>query len=261
MRDAVIISVTIMNIAAAVSNWIATDFHTHCLPGVDDGAADIQTAAAMLRASAQQGVKRVVATPHFYIGQQSGEEFFRERQRAYEDIRPYLDETMPEVLLGAEVLIREGISRYDLSSLCLQGTNVLLVEMPFMRPPVWLYDELEKIATRQNLILMYAHLDRYLPWYSHGDFDMLMDMPDSIMQVNAHSVADKKYFGSLCRHLPITRRMVMGSDMHNMAEREPCIAAAVKVLSKNRIGREWLENMAWTAERLETQTDDTEGLL
>lgn len=261
MRDAVIISVTIMNIAAAVSNWIATDFHTHCLPGVDDGAADIQTAVAMLRASAQQGVKRVVATPHFYIGQQSGEEFFRERQRAYEDIRPYLDETMPEVLLGAEVLIREGISRYDLSSLCLQGTNVLLVEMPFMRPPVWLYDELEKIATRQNLILMYAHLDRYLPWYSHGDFDMLMDMPDSIMQVNAHSVADKKYFGSLCRHLPITRRMVMGSDMHNMAEREPCIAAAVKVLSKNRIGREWLENMAWTAERLETQTDDTEGLL
>lgn len=250
-----------MNIAAAVSNWIATDFHTHCLPSVDDGAADIQTAVAMLRASAQQGVKRVVATPHFYIGQQSGEEFFRERQRAYEDIRPYLDETMPEVLLGAEVLIREGISRYDLSSLCLQGTNVLLVEMPFMRPPVWLYDELEKIATRQNLILMYAHLDRYLPWYSHGDFDMLMDMPDSIMQVNAHSVADKKYFGSLCRHLPITRRMVMGSDMHNMAEREPCIAAAVKVLSKNRIGREWLENMAWTAERLETQTDDTEGLL
>ena len=123
MRDAVIISVTIMNIAAAVSNWIATDFHTHCLPGVDDGAADIQTAVAMLRASAQQGVKRVVATPHFYIGQQSGEEFFRERQRAYEDIRPYLDETMPEVLLGAEVLIREGISRYDLSSLCLQGTN------------------------------------------------------------------------------------------------------------------------------------------
>lgn len=250
-----------MSIVAAASNGVTTDFHAHCLPAVDDGAADIQTAVAMLRASAQQGVKRVVATPHFYIGQHSGSEFFQERQRAYEDIRPYLDETMPEVLLGAEVLIREGISRYDLSPLCLQDTNVLLVEMPFMRPPVWLYDELEKIVNRQNLILMYAHLDRYLPWYSHGDFEMLMDMPDSIMQVNAHSIADKKYFGSLCRHLPITRRVVMGSDMHNMDDREPCIAAAVKVLSKNRIGREWLENVAWTTERLETQTDDTEGLL
>lgn len=259
MRDAVIISVTIMSIA--VSNLITTDFHAHCLPAVDDGAADIQTAVAMLRASAQQGVKRVVATPHFYIGQHSGTEFFQERQRAYEDIRPYLDETTPEVLLGAEVLIREGISRYNLSPLCLQNTKILLVEIPFMRPPVWLYDELEKIVNRQGLILMYAHLDRYLPWYSHGDFEMLMDMPDSIMQVNAHSIADKKYFGSLCRHLPITRRMVIGSDMHNMADRKPCIAQAIKVMSKNRIGREWLENVAWTTERLETQTDDTEGLL
>ena len=130
-----------------------------------------------------------------------------------------------------------------------------------MRPPIWLYDELEKIVNRQSLTLMYAHLDRYLPWYCHGDFEMLMDMPGSIMQVNAHSVADKKYFGSLCRHLPITRRMVMGSDMHNMDLREPCIAQAVKVMSKNRIGREWLENIAWTTERLDAQTDDTEGLL
>ena len=250
-----------MSIVAAASNGVTTDFHAHCLPAVDDGAADIQTAVAMLRASAQQGVKRVVATPHFYIGQHSGSEFFQERQRAYEDIRPYLDETMPEVLLGAEVLIREGISRYDLSPLCLQDTNVLLVEMPFMRPPVWLYDELEKIVNRQNLILMYAHLDRYLPWYSHGDFEMLMDMPDSIMQVNAHSIADKKYFGSLCRHLPITRRVVMGSDMHNMDYRCPRIAQAVKVMSKNRTGREWLERMVHTTDRLSHQADNTEGLL
>lgn len=245
----------------AANKFAITDFHAHCLPKVDDGAADIQTAVAMLRASAAQGVKRVVATPHFYIGQHSATDFFRVRQRAYEDIRPYLDETMPEVLLGAEVLMREGISRYNLRPLCVQDTNILLVEMPFMRPPVWLYDELVRIVNRQGLVLVYAHLDRYLPWYSHGDFEMLMDMPDSIMQVNAHAITDKKYFGSLCRHLPITRRMVIGSDMHNMADRGPAIAQAVKALSKNRIGREWLENIAWTTEWLKEQTDDTEGLL
>lgn len=250
-----------MSIAAVASNVALTDFHAHCLPDLDDGAADIQTAVAMLRASAEQGVRRVVATPHFYIGQHSATGFFAERQRAYEDIKPYLDESMPEVLLGAEVLIREGISRYDLSPFCLQDTNILLAEMPFMAPPIWLYDELESIVNRQGLTLMYAHLDRYLPWYSHGEFEMLMDMPDSVMQVNAHSIADKKYFGSLCRHLPITRRMVMGSDMHNMEYRAPCMAQAVKVLSKQRIGREWLENIAWTTERLGTQSDDTEGLL
>lgn len=239
-----------------------TDFHAHCLPDVDDGAADVKTAVAMLRTSAQQGVKRVAATPHFYIGQHDPANFFRERQRAYEDLKPYLDETMPEVLLGAEVLIREGISRYDLHPLCLEGTNILLAEMPFMPLPIWMPDELENIVNRQGITLMYAHLDRYLPWYSHNDFEILMDMPGSIMQVNAHSIADKKYFGSLLRHLPITRRMVIGSDMHNMEYRAPCVAQAVKVMSKHRNGREWLANIdATTTRLLDTHTDDTEGLL
>lgn len=250
-----------MIMSTVVNNFVFTDFHAHCLPDVDDGAADVSTAVAMLRSSAQQGVKRVAATPHFYVGQHDAATFFKERQRAYEDIKPYLNETMPEVLLGAEVLIREGISRYDLSPFCIQGTNILLVEMPFMPLPIWMLDELENIVNRQGLTLMYAHLDRYLPWYSHNDFEMLMDMPDSIMQMNAHSIADKKYFGSMCRHLPLTSRMVMGSDMHNMEYRAPCVAQAIKVMSKSRLGREWLENIARTTARLEAQTDDTGGLL
>lgn len=249
----------IMNTAA--SKIILTDFHAHCLPDLDDGAADVATSVAMLRASAEQGVQRVVATPHFYVGLHDASAFFKERRRAYEDIKPYLDEKMPEVLLGAEVLIREGISRYDLSSFCLQDTNILLVEMPFMAPPIWLYEELERITTRQGLTLMYAHLDRYLSWYSHGDFEMLMDMPDSIMQVNASSIVDKKYFKSLLRHLPDTRRMVIGSDMHDLEHRLPRIKQAVKVLSKHRVGRDWLQRMLRTTEHLETQADDAEGLL
>lgn len=253
--------ISVMTMSTAASNWEWTDFHSHCLPDVDDGAADVKTAVAMLRSSAEQGVRRVVATPHFYVGDHVASEFFKERQRGYEDLRPYLDETMPEVLLGAEVLIREGISRYDLSPFCLQDTNILLVEMPFIARPYWLLEELENIVNRQGLTLMYAHLDRYLPWYSHNDFEMLMDMPDSIMQVNADSIADKRCFESLCRHLPDTHRMVMGSDMHNMDYRAPRMAQAVKVMSKHRVGREWLERIAWTTEYLDAQTDDTEGLL
>lgn len=250
-----------MSTATRISDYNLTDFHSHCLPDMDDGAADIQTAVAMLRASAEQGVKRVVATPHFYIGQHSASGFFKERQRAYEDIRPYLTEDMPQVLLGAEVLIREGISRYDLSPFCLQDTNILLVEMPFATPPYWLLEELENLVNVQGLTLMLAHLDRYLSWYSHNSFEMLVDIPDAIMQVNADSIADKRCLASLCRHLPDTRRMVLGSDMHNMGHRAPRMGQAVKVMSKSRNGRQWLDRIARTTEHLETQADDTEGLL
>lgn len=41
------------------------DFHLHILPGVDDGAPDLATALAMLRALRDQGVDQAVATPHW----------------------------------------------------------------------------------------------------------------------------------------------------------------------------------------------------
>ena len=244
-----------------INNVILTDFHSHCLPNVDDGAADLKTALAMLRAVAEQGVRTVVATPHFYIGQQSPASFFQERQRAYEEIKPHLTGDMPQVLLGAEVLIREGISRYDLRAFCLEGTDVLLVELPFAAPPYWLWEELENIANVQGLTLMLAHLDRYLPWYSRNQLETLMALPNVIVQINADTPADRHDLRYLCKHLPEPRRMVMGSDMHDMTERLPRIEQAVKHMSKHRTGRWWLERMAWTAEHLETQVDDTEGLL
>ena len=248
-----------MSIAA--NKWIHTDFHSHVLPGMDDGAANVAMAMAMLQSSAKQGVETVVATPHFYIGQHNAPTFIKDRKAAYEQLRPHLTEELPQIRMGAEVLIREGISRYDMRPLCLEGTDILLVEMPFMAPPCWVLEELERLVDRQGLTLMYAHLDRYLSWYSHSDFEMLMDLPGSIMQVNADSIADKKYFGSLCRHLPETRRMVLGSDMHNMDHRSPRMAQAVKVMSKNRIGRLWLERMVRTTQRLENQSNNTGGLL
>lgn len=252
----------IMSTAARrASNPILVDFHSHCLPDVDDGAADVKTSLAMLRAVAQQGVQTVVATPHFYIGQHSASTFFKERQRAYEQIKPHLTGDMPQVLLGAEVLIREGISRYDLRAFCLEGTNILLAELPFMRPPYWLLEELENIANVQGLTLMLAHLDRYLAWYSRSQLEMLLDLPDVIVQINADSAADKRDFRYLCSHLPEPHRMVMGSDMHDMEEHLPRIDKAVKVMSKHRDGKRWLERMARTAQRLESQADNVEGLL
>ena len=49
--------------------------------------------------------------------------------------------------------------------------------------------------------------------------------------------------------------------MHNMGHRAPRMEKAVKVMSKKRDGREWLERIAMTTERLETHVEDTEGLL
>ena len=44
------------------------DIHCHIIPGVDDGASDTKEALAMLRAEYEQGVRTIIATPHFRRG-------------------------------------------------------------------------------------------------------------------------------------------------------------------------------------------------
>lgn len=41
------------------------DFHTHILPGIDDGSKTSEESVAMLQMEAQQGIEHVVLTPHF----------------------------------------------------------------------------------------------------------------------------------------------------------------------------------------------------
>ena len=226
------------------------DFHSHCLPNVDDGARDVETSCAMLTKAAEQGAAAVVATPHFYWGEHTVESFLQARGAAVEQLRPHMDR-LPPLRLGAEVLLREHISRVDLRPLCLEGTDILLVELPFMRPPGWLIEELESIAYNQRLTIMLAHLDRYMPWYSAERAKQLLELPDVIVQINAESLADKTAFRLLRHWLPDHERMVLGSDMHDMGHRGPDLDLAVKALNKKRLGRVWWDRIQDTTDSLD----------
>lgn len=41
------------------------DIHCHIVPGVDDGAADIEETRKLLEMEYKQGVKNIILTPHF----------------------------------------------------------------------------------------------------------------------------------------------------------------------------------------------------
>ena len=60
------------------------DMHSHVLANVDDGSSSLAESVAMLRLEAQQGISRVVATPHFYAREDTPERFLDRRQEAVE---------------------------------------------------------------------------------------------------------------------------------------------------------------------------------
>ena len=108
------------------------DFHTHILPGMDDGAATVADSLAMLERLRDQGVDTVCLTSHFLKEEPSVEDFLRRRAVAWDALRAALPEKHPRLLLGAEVQYRPGLDKMPgLHRLCLQHTNVLLLEMLF----------------------------------------------------------------------------------------------------------------------------------
>ena len=55
------------------------DFHSHILPGIDDGSKNVEESLQMLRMMAKQGITHVVATPHFYPQHDTPESFLKRR--------------------------------------------------------------------------------------------------------------------------------------------------------------------------------------
>ncbi len=206
---------------------------------MDDGAVDVAEATAMLCASAEQGVHTVLATPHFYRSQETVASFLARRAEAFERLEQHIPDGMT-LVLGAEVLLQRGLSRLDLRELCVQGTNRILIELPFMSPENWVYEEMENIALAQRLDVILAHVDRYMPWYSHDKIASMMDFPGVSVQLNGESFLDATTFRALRRWLPQPKRLVLGSDMHHIDRREPNMDKAYKALRRKMQGRRWI---------------------
>ncbi len=207
---------------------------------MDDGAADVAVAVAMLTDTGHQGVSTVVATPHFYPGDVTVENFLHRRQQAMNALTAALPADAPRVLPGAEVLMRQGVSKQDLRSLCLPGTEYLLVELPLLPMPHWLVEELEDIAFGQQLNLVLAHADRYMPWYSREQMATVVDFPDMIIQLNGEVFLHRGLFSRLRRWLPEPQGLLIGSDMHNTDKRPPNMGLAAKAMARHKVGRQWL---------------------
>ncbi len=209
------------------------DFHSHILPCVDDGSKSLEQSLEMLCALSAQGVKTVVATPHFYADDERLEEFLKRRSAAYEGLKGAMNDSMPRVLLGAEVRFYSGIENLsDVKRLCIEGTNVLLLEMPFSKWSGYTLKEVIELSTMRNVTVVLAHIDRYLSFQDKEVWSRLLDN-DILMQVNA--AAFKGPF-SRARTMEMLRSgmiHLIGTDCHNMSDRAPNMKfASDKIVKK-----------------------------
>ncbi len=209
------------------------DFHSHILPGIDDGSKNVETSLDMLELISSQGIDVICATPHFYASRDRVEHFLERRQGAYERLSEALPEgySGPRIFLGAEVAYFDGISRADqVEDLTLQGTKILLLEMPFTS---WTESHMDEVASLcdQGYQIIIAHLERYRSFPGNKKrIKQLLELPVSV-QINAGSLTDWKRRGPILRMFKKGQAHLLGSDCHGIHHRVPNLdvgRAAVK---------------------------------
>lgn len=220
-----------------------SDFHSHILPGIDDGSASPAESAALLRLEAEQGVKLVAATPHFYAHRDRIEDFLARRAKASERLQPVLaeDAALPEIRLGAEVYYFRGISQTDaLRQLTLEGTDCVLIEMPLAPWTDSMYRELAQIPDNLGLTPIIAHVDRYIaPFAAHGIPQRLARLP-VLVQANAAFFLRRSTAAMALRMLRREQIHLLGSDCHNLTSRRPNLGDAAAVIER-RLGSSALD--------------------
>ena len=129
------------------------DFHSHVLPGIDDGSDCVEESLEMLHTAKNQGVSTMLATPHFYAQDVSVDHFLEKRKKAYDTLKRCMDDSdCPDIRLGAEVCYFRGIGRArEIEKLCIEGTRVIMVELPFRQWDEEVLRDVEELMEKQNV--------------------------------------------------------------------------------------------------------------
>lgn len=216
------------------------DVHSHILPEMDDGSKSVKESLTMLGDTAREGIERIVATSHFYPTENDPVRFLERRDKAVEKLRENWRPYFPRLLLGAEVYYFEGMSRVpELSHLRIEGTDLLLLEMPFNTWTDRMISEMLAVHSRQGIRVLLAHIERYMHFQKPDIWNTLL-AEGIFMQCNASFFLNWRTRRRARRMLREGRIHLLGSDCHNMSTRPPRLGEALDTL--NNVELDMLEN-------------------
>jgi protein-tyrosine phosphatase len=163
------------------------DCHSHVVPSGDDGAATIHDGLALCRSAAQHGTAVLFATPHIWPYFTLSAEREAEIRAAFERMRPHAG---LELRLGFELTPAQALLEEDPHRYVLEGTDCVLMEVPFTGPPDLLYALAEHVEAA-GLRPVIAHPERTEAVL--GDAEIATDLAAQgwMLQVNATSLVGR----------------------------------------------------------------------
>lgn len=212
------------------------DIHSHILPMVDDGAGSMQQAVHMLKIAAQEGISKIILTPHQKADCRcvTPEGILRRMDVLQQQLA---DENIPiQLYPGNEILYRHGTVQLLEAGkmMTLSGSHYVLVEFLPGQDYGYIRNALEELVSYGYRAVV-AHVERYVNVVKDLKYAIrLLDM-GCYFQVNTASVTGDNGFESkqTVRRL-LKENMVhfVGTDAHSDGRRSPKIRRCSEVLEK-----------------------------
>lgn len=186
-----------------------TDWHSHILPGVDDGVSTLDESIAILSRLEQLGVRKVWLTPHIMEDIPNTTDSLRERFKMLQSkfggsIRLRLaSENMIDALFA------ERLKAGDLLPIG-ENADMLLVETSYFNAPVNLMDTFERIKSI-GLYPVIAHPERY---NYVDDMDKYSEWKDAGVKFQLNILSLTGLYGSIAKKKAIN---LLRNDMYDFA--------------------------------------------
>lgn len=190
------------------------DFHSHFLPGMDDGARNITESADILGFLRSAGVTLACATPHYISHNESISDFLARRGECFAALMSSIT-PLTEIKLGAEVRIERGISLIDgLSRLCYEGTDRILLEFPYGKFEPWMLEEVYNVSYRHDIKPVIAHLNRTFGEFTSQQTKDILGVDDAVIQFNIEAFSSLFNPSKIAKVISLGSDVVYGFDLH-----------------------------------------------
>lgn len=197
------------------------DLHIHVLPGVDDGAASLAVAHAMLSHAKTLGFTTIVATPH--LDGSLSPEYLAVIEEAAAAVDPFAAELGLTLGLGFEIQLTPDVpTRLERGEpVTLDGSTTVLVELPFSGWPLYTEQTLFAIQAAGFRPLL-AHPERYATLQAEPERAFALAERGVLFQVTIASLAG--VFGRNAQRVAEAFLVngvatVLATDAHTMGHR------------------------------------------
>ncbi|MAD96978.1 MAG: histidinol phosphatase [Flavobacteriaceae bacterium] len=212
------------------------DIHSHLLPGIDDGAKDLDHSIELIKKMASYGIKNIITTPHVLgdvypntskIITSKLEEVQTElKNRGMKDIKL---RAAAEYMMDEQFV--ELLKKKDLLTL---KDNYILVEMSYFSPPLNLYDILFEIQL-QGYKPILAHPERYITYHKNYKEYQKLKASGCLFQLNLLALSG--YYGEAVKR--VTKLLLednfydlVGTDSHHKRHLENLKGIGSKKIQK-----------------------------